>query len=84
MKYLPALKKPKFVSAIPERIKRSIRDKAIDRARTRIAIAGNDPRKMSQQDLEILVKEEEDQIKSSIKEKGLLAILAVLGINLFG
>lgn len=72
------------MSAIPDRINRHIREKAIDRARTRIAIAGSDPRKMSQQDLEILVKEEEDRIRGSIKEKGLLAILAILGINLFG
>lgn len=84
MKLLPAIKKPKFVSAIPNRINLHIREKAIERARTRIAIAGSDPRKMSQQDLEILVKEEEDQIKGSIKEKGILAVLAVLGINLFG
>jgi hypothetical protein len=30
------------------------------------------------------VREEEDKIKSSIKEKGLLAVLALLGLNLFG
>lgn len=82
---LPAkIRAPKFVSAVPSRFNQHIREKAIDRARTRIAIAGSDPRNMSQQDLEILVKEEEDRIKGSIKEKGLLAVLAILGINFFG
>ena len=84
MKYLPAVSTPRFVRAVPNKIKQHIREKAIDRARTRIAIAGSDPAKLSQQDLEILVKQEEDVIKSSMKEKGLLAVLALLGINLFG
>jgi len=39
---------------------------------------------MSQEDLEVVVREEEDKIKGSIKEKGLLAVLALLGLNLFG
>lgn len=72
------------ISAIPRKYRSFIREKAIDRARTRIIVAGNDPRKMSQQDLEVVVKEEEDKIKSSIREKGLLAVLALLGLNLFG
>lgn len=72
-----------YVGAIPHKYKRYIRDKAIERARTRIIVAGNDPRKLSQQDLEIVVREEEDKIKSSIKEKGLMAVLALFGINLF-
>ncbi len=84
MKYLPAISTPRFVRAIPNKFNQHIRENAIDRARTRIAIAGSDPAKLSQQDLEILVKEEEDQIKRSMKEKGLFAVLAVLGINIFG
>jgi len=47
-------------------------------------VAGNDPRNFTPEDLEIVVKEEEDKLKQSIKEKGLLAILAALGFNLFG
>ncbi len=73
-----------YVDAIPNKYRRYIRDKAIDRARTRIIVAGNDPRKMKQEDLEVVVKEEEDKIKSSIRDKGLLAVLALLGLNLFG
>jgi len=78
------MKKPAFLSAIPKKYRSFIREKAINRARTRIIIAGNDPRDFSQEDLEIVVKEEEDKIKQSIKEKGLLAVLAMLGLNFFG
>jgi len=73
-----------IIGAIPNKYRRFVREKAIDRARTRIIVAGNDPRKMSPQDLEVVVREEEDKIKSSIKERGLLAVLALLGLNLFG
>ena len=72
-----------YVGAIPNKYKRYIRDKAIERARTRIIVAGNDPHKLSQQDLEVVVREEEDKIKSSIREKGLMAALALFGLNLF-
>jgi len=47
-------------------------------------VAGNDPRNFNSEDLEVVVKEEEDKIKQSIKEKGLLAVLAMLGLNFFG
>ena len=73
-----------FATSVSNKYRNFIRDKAIDRARTRIIVAGNDPRNFTPEDLEIVVKEEEDKLKQSIKEKGLLAILAVLGFNLFG
>jgi len=73
-----------YVGVIPRKYQSYIRDKAIDRARTRIIVAGNDPRKMSPEDLEVVVREEEDKIKGSIRDKGLLAVLALLGLNLFG
>ena len=69
---------------IPNKYKGVIREKAISRARTRIIIAGKQPSEFSQDDLEIIVREEEDKIKSSIKQRGLLAVLALLGLNLFG
>jgi len=78
------MKKIGFLNKIPKKYKSIIREKAIDRARTRIIVAGNDPRNFNQEDLEIVVKEEEDKIKQAIKEKGFLAILAALGLNFFG
>jgi hypothetical protein len=38
----------------------------------------------SEDELEIIVAEEERKIYSAIKEKGILAVLAVLGIGVFG
>lgn len=78
------MKKPAFLSTISNKYSGFIRDKAINRARTRIIVAGNDPRDFTPEDLEIVVKEEEDKIKQSVKEKGLLAVLAALGLNFFG
>ena len=78
------MKKPGFLNAIPNKYREFIREKAINRARTRILVAGNDPRNFTSEDLEVVVKEEEDKIKQSIKEKGLLAVLAMLGLNFFG
>mgnify|MGYP000642757804 CR=1 FL=1 len=77
------MKKVPFVGAVPSKYKRFIREKAIDRARTRIIVAGNDPKKLSQEDLEVVVREEEDKIKGSIREKGLLSVLAMFGLNFF-
>jgi len=78
------MKKLGFVTTVSSKYQDFIREKAINRARTRIIVAGNDPRDFTSEDLEIVVKEEEDKIKQSIKEKGLLVILAALGFNLFG
>lgn len=61
--------------------KKIIREKAISRAKTRIIIAGRTPEEFSQEDLEVVVQEEEHKIKSDIKSKGLLAVLALLGVS---
>lgn len=73
-----------YLNAIPRKFRGVIREKAIDRARTRIIVAGNDPRKMTPEDLEVVVKEEEDKIKGAIRDKGLMAVLALLGLNFLG
>lgn len=72
-----------YLSDIPKKYHSVIREKAINRARTRIVVAGGDPANFKATDLEVVVKEEEDKIKSSIREKGLLAILALFGLNFF-
>ncbi|WP_086929296.1 hypothetical protein [Agarilytica rhodophyticola] len=73
----------KFLSYIPNKYRAIVREKAISRAKTRIVIAGRDPEDFSQEDLEVVVHEEENKIKSELKEKGLLAALALLGLNFF-
>jgi phosphopantothenate synthetase len=71
-------------STLNNKIKSAIRDKAIDRAKTRIVLMQKKPEEFSPEELEVIVHEEESKIYSAIKEKGLLAILAVLGLNFFG
>ena len=78
------MKENRYLSVIPDKYRSAIREKAISRARTRIVVAGGDPAKFDQNDLEIVVREEEDKIKGSVKEKTLLAVLALLGLSIFG
>lgn len=66
---------------IRARIKKSIREKAISRSETRILLAGRKVEEFSEDELEVIVREEEDKIHSSIRNKSLLAALAVLGLG---
>ncbi len=58
-----------------------IRERAIRRAKSRIALNGRKPRELSEDELEIIVKEEEDTIKRRIYGSGIAAIMVVLGVN---
>ena len=69
---------------IPKKFRTYVREKAIQRATTRIVVAGGRPDDFDPDALEIVVKEEEEKIKSAFKEKGLLAMLALLGLSWFG
>ena len=73
-----------IINYVPNKYREMVREKAISRARTRIIIAGGDPTDFSQDDLEVIVREEEDKINDSIKQKGIMAVLALLGLNLLG
>ena len=64
----------------PYRVK--VREKAIQRAKSRIVLSKKNVSDFNEDELEILVKEEEDKINDDIKTKGLYAALALLGINL--
>ena len=67
-----------------KRFKSRLREKAIARANTRILLAGRKPQDLSTDDLEIVVQEEEGKVKGELKEKGVLALLALLGLSWFG
>ncbi|MFT2109924.1 hypothetical protein [Marinomonas sp. 2405UD68-3] len=73
-----------MLTSMTDKYRKILREKAISRAKTRIVLAGRKAEDMSLDDLEVVVQEEEQKIKSEIKEKGLLAVLALLGISLFG
>jgi lysyl-tRNA synthetase class I len=61
-----------------------VREKAIKRSETRILLAGRKVEDFDPQDLEIIVCEEEEKLKAEAKEKGVLVVLAVLGLSWFG
>ena len=67
-----------------KRFKSRLREKAIARANTRILLAERKPQDLSADDLEIVVQEEEGKVKGELKEKGVLALLALLGLSWFG
>ncbi|MFB0911994.1 MAG: hypothetical protein QMA97_02250 [Glaciecola sp.] len=71
-------------SKVNLKFKQAIREKAIKRAETRIVLAKKKPQDFTEDELEVIVQEEESKIYSTIKEKGVLAVLAVLGIGIFG
>jgi hypothetical protein len=66
-----------------QKINKKVREKAIKLAETRIMLAGKTPHDFNEEQLEILVKEEEEKIFGSAKEKGLLALAALLGMSLW-
>ena len=59
-----------------------IREKAIEKAKVRISLSGRILDEYSMEELEIIVKEEEDAIKDDIKSKGLYTIMAFLGFGI--
>lgn len=58
-----------------------IREKAILQAKSRIALAGRQVRDFSEDQLEIIVFEEEEKIRSKLRQSGLIAILITLGLS---
>lgn len=68
---------------LKRKVKIRVREKAIKKAETRIMLAGKTPSDFNEAQLEILVKEEEDKIYGSAKEKGLLVLASLLGLSLW-
>ena len=74
----------RLVKSTQKRVSGRLREKAIARAETRILLAGRKPADFSPDELEIVVQEEEARVKGELKEKGVLALLALLGLSWFG
>jgi hypothetical protein len=74
----------KKVINLKAKLNQKIRDKAISRAKTRIVLAGKVPEDFDEEQLEIIVKEEEDLLISNAKGKGLLVLASLLGLSLWG
>lgn len=65
------------------KIAEKVREKAISQAKTRIILAGKSPEEFSEEQLEVIVLEEEQKIKGSYKEKGLIVLASLLGLSLW-
>lgn len=69
------------MGGIKQKIQLRIREKAIARATTRIYLHGKRPEEYDPDLLEAIVKEEEDKLKSELKDKSILMLLAALGLS---
>jgi len=58
-----------------------IREKAIARTKARIALSGRKVTDLSEEEREVIVREEEDGIKDSILKSGMVGLLILLGLS---
>ena len=58
-----------------------IRERAITQAKARIALSERKFEDFSEDELEVIVKDEEDKVKRSIKQSGVVALLITLGLS---
>jgi len=73
--YLPKKSQEKFYERL--------REKAILRTRARLIESGTDIDKLTDEELEVIIADEEDKLVGEYKSKGLIALLALLGISWF-
>lgn len=67
-----------------KRYNKHLREIATSRAEKRIVAEGSKVEDVSADDLEVMVQEEEDKLKDEMQQQGILALLALLGLSLFG
>jgi len=71
---------PNWKSRFIEKYQGTIRERAIVRAKARIALSGRKVQDLSEDEREVIVKEEEDAVKDSILKSGLFAAMIYLGL----
>lgn len=69
--------------ATREKIRISIRTRAIENAKVTIILAQKDINTFSEEDLEIIIADEERKIIDKMKSMSVMGILAFFGISLF-
>lgn len=67
--------------SLSERVRLKVRKKAFSNAQSRIIASGGNIDQLNADDLEVLVKEEEDKIISAYKDKGIVFLLALIGLD---
>ena len=71
------------IDAVLEKYSKLIRERAIDQAKAKIALNAKDIKDFTEEQLEIIVAEEEYQIRSKIKSSTFISVLAFLGLAAF-
>lgn len=64
-----------------ERFRSRIRERAITQAKARIALSGRKFDDFSESELEVIVRDEEEKVKGSMKQSAVVAALIVLGLS---
>ena len=75
------MKKLQFLNSITNRYRHKLRDKAIKKAKARIALSYRDISDITQDELETIVFEEEKKLVEHIKTLSIGALLIFLGIT---
>ena len=75
------MKLPNIKEKYLQKYRSKIRERAITQAKARIALAGKKVRDFDQDELEIIVRNEEDKVKNNLKQSGVVALLLILGIG---
>lgn len=68
-------------NSVAEKYRRKLREKAIERSKVRIALAGRKVEDLDHDELEIIVKEEEEKLRTQLLSSVGVAALLVLGIT---
>ena len=71
------------IDAVLEKYSKLIRERAIDQAKAKIALNAKDIKDFTEEQLEIIVAEEENQIRSKLKTSTFMSVLAFLGLAAF-
>ncbi len=73
-----------FPKALNQKIRKAIRKRAIESAKARLIVERVNIDELSDEELEIIIKDEENKIIDTLKSRSIMALLALLGISLFG
>lgn len=63
------------------RYRSKVRERAITQAKARIALSQKPFEDLTEDELEIIVRDEEDKVKTSLKQSAVVAVLIALGLS---
>jgi hypothetical protein len=66
---------------ILDKYRSKIRERAITRAKARIALSDKKLSDFTEDELEVIVQDEEEQVRNTLKQSGVVALLLVLGLS---